>query len=95
MLKINNQLIEDASDLDIVMPMFNLIYCSKNFRKTTGSFWNYPDKPNSDYIVLDNAPVNRRQRERIFRSIHNSESFDYKTKLVGSVDAELDPANND
>ena len=27
-LKINNQLIEDAQDLDIVMPMFNLLYCS-------------------------------------------------------------------
>ena len=48
--KINNQLIEDAQDLDTVMPMLNLLYSSKNFRKTTGSFWNYyPDKPNSGY----------------------------------------------
>ena len=37
-LKINNQLTEDAQDLDIVIPMFNLFYCSTNFRKTTGSF---------------------------------------------------------
>ena len=37
-LKINNQLVEDASDLDVVMPMYNLLYYSKNFRKTTGSF---------------------------------------------------------
>ena len=45
-LKINKQLIEDAQDLDTVMPMFNLLYCSKNFRKTAGSYWNYyPDKP--------------------------------------------------
>ena len=43
-LKINNHLIEDAQDLDIAMPMYNLLYYSKNFRKTTGSFWNYyPD----------------------------------------------------
>ena len=35
-LKINNKLIEVAQD--IVIPMFNLLYCSKNFRKTTGSF---------------------------------------------------------
>ena len=48
-LKINNQLIEDAQDLDIVNPMYNLLYYSKNFRKTTGSFWNYyPDKPKLD-----------------------------------------------
>ena len=35
------------------MPMLNLLYCSMNFRKTTGSFWNYyPDKPNSDMLVI-------------------------------------------
>ena len=40
-LKINNQLIEDVQDLDVVIPMHNLLYCSKNFRKTTGSLWNH------------------------------------------------------
>ena len=51
-LKINNQLIEDALDLDIVNPMYNLLCYSKNFKKTAGSFWNYyPDKPNSGCIV--------------------------------------------
>ena len=37
--KINNVLIDNAEDLDIVMPMYNLL--CKNYRKTTGSFWNY------------------------------------------------------
>ena len=31
--KINNELIEDAEDLDIVMPMFNLLEYSKNYKK--------------------------------------------------------------
>ena len=36
------------------MPMYNLLYYSKNFRKTTGSFWNYyPDMPNA-YIYGNN-----------------------------------------
>ena len=49
-LKINNHLIEDAQDLDVVMPMYNLLNYSKNIRKTTGSFLNYyPDIPNSGY----------------------------------------------
>ena len=39
-LKINNHLIQDAQHLDIVMPMYALLYCFKNFRKTTGSFLN-------------------------------------------------------
>ena len=50
-LKINGQLIEDAQDLDIVTSLYNLLYYSKDYRKTTGSFWNYyPDKPNSGYV---------------------------------------------
>ena len=34
----NCTLSEDAQDLDIVMPKYNLLYYSKNFRKPTGSF---------------------------------------------------------
>ena len=36
-LKISNTPIDYAEDLDIVMPMYNLIEYSKNYRKTTGS----------------------------------------------------------
>ena len=36
--KINNVLIDNAEDLDIIMPMDNLLEYSKNYRKTTGSF---------------------------------------------------------
>ena len=47
-LKINNIFSDKSEDLDIVMPMYNLIECSKNYSKTTGSLWNYyRDEPNS------------------------------------------------
>ena len=66
------------------MPMFNLLYCSKNFRKTTGSFWNYyPDKPSSGYI-------GNNERTRAFYPIRHSQSFSYKTKLVGNLSDEND-----
>ena len=39
--KINNTLFDNAEDLDIVMPMYNLLEYSKNYRKTTGGLWNY------------------------------------------------------
>ena len=39
--RINGELIEDADDLDVVMPMYNLLEYSKNYRKTTGSLYNY------------------------------------------------------
>ena len=39
--KINGVQIDNAEDLDVVMPMYNLLEYSKNYRKTTGSLWNY------------------------------------------------------
>ena len=93
-LKINNTLIEDAQDLDIVMPMFNLLYCAKKFRKTTGSFWNYyPDKPNSGYTYRADTPAARIPRERKLHSIINSEFFDYKTKFINTLPGVNDDAN--
>ena len=89
-LKINSQLIENAQDLDIVIPMYNLLYYSKSFRKTTGSFWNYYlDIPKSGH---DN---NANLRKRIIYPIKESESFNYKTKLVGKVPGVADPADTD
>ena len=47
--KIKGVKIYNAEDLDVVMPMYNLLEYSKNYRKTTGSLWNYyRDEPNSD-----------------------------------------------
>ena len=39
--KINGVKIDNGEDLDIVMPMYNLLQYSKNYGKTTGSLWNY------------------------------------------------------
>ena len=72
-LKLNNTLIDNSEDLDIVMLMYNLLEYSKNYKKTTGSFWNYyRDEPNSG-ISGENNNVNY--------SIKDSKSFGYKTRL--------------
>ena len=39
--EINNTQIDNAKDIDVVMPMYNLIECSDNYAKTTGSLWQY------------------------------------------------------
>ena len=39
--KIDGIKIDNAEDLDVVMPMYNLLECNKNYRKTKGSLWNY------------------------------------------------------
>ena len=77
-LEIDNTLIDNAEDLDIVMPMYNLLEYSKNYRKTTGSFWNYyRDEPDSG-IGGKNNNVNY--------SIKDSKSFDYKTSITGKLE---------
>ena len=46
--KINDIKMDNAEDLDVVMPMYNLLEYSKNHRKTTGSLWNYyRDQPSN------------------------------------------------
>ena len=77
-LKTDNTLIGNAEDLDIVMPMYNLLEYSKNYSKTTGSFWNYyRDEPNSGVGGADN---------NINYSIKDSKSFDYKTSITGKLE---------
>ena len=46
--KINGVKANNAEDLDVVMPMHNLLEYSKNYRKATGSLWNYyRDEPSN------------------------------------------------
>ena len=39
--KINNTQVDNAKDIDIVMPMYNVIEYSVNYSKTSGSLWQY------------------------------------------------------
>ena len=39
--KINNTFIDNAEDLDIVMPMYNLLEYSDNYSITSRSLWNF------------------------------------------------------
>ena len=73
--KINNTLIDNAEDLYITISMYNLIEYSKNYRKTTGSLWNYY----RDELTDDTNDINF-----LNKNVINSESFKYKT-CVGST----------
>ena len=47
--KISNTQIDNAKDIDIVMPMYNLKEYSDNYAKTSGSLWQYyRDEPNNN-----------------------------------------------
>ena len=74
--KINNTLIDNTEDLDVVMPMYNLIEYSKNYRKTTGRLWNYYRDELTDDRNDNNIPN---------ENVINSKSFKYKTSVIGST----------
>ena len=47
--EINNIQVDNAKDIDVVMPMYNLIEYSDNYAKTTGSLWQYfRDEPDDN-----------------------------------------------
>ena len=47
--EINNTQVDNAKDIDIVMPMYDLIEYSDNYAKTTGSLWQYfRDEPDDN-----------------------------------------------
>ena len=74
--KINGVLIENAKDLDIVMPMYNLIEYSINYRKTTGSLFNYYRDELTDETNDNNGP---------HKNVVNSNSFKYKRSIIGNT----------
>ena len=68
--KINGILIDNAEDLDVVMPMHNLPEYSKNYEKSTGSLWNYyTDEPKDGAVIYGNKKI----------------TANYKTKITGEL----------
>ena len=77
--KINNTFIDNAEDLDIVMPMYNLLEYSDNYSMTSGSLWNYYRDEINDDANENNAARNKINNNKTI----TSKSFEYKTKLLG------------
>ena len=74
--EINNAQIDNAKDIDIVMPMYNLIKYSDNYAKTTGSLWQYcKDIPARDNNNLIEG----------FMAANLTDSFNYKAKITGQT----------
>ena len=85
--KINNVLIDNTEDLDVAMPMCNLIEYSENYRKTTGSLYNYY----RDELIND---INN--NNNLNKIVINSESFNGSTYNANEriTNAESNQVNN-
>ena len=63
--------VDRAEHIYIAMPMHNLIGYSDNYSDTSGSLWQFK----KDEVPTNNADL----------TINNSQSFKYKTDLVGKT----------
>ena len=74
--KINNTQIDNAKDIDIVMPMYNLIEYSDDYAKTAGSLWQY----------CKDIPAQNANDEIIVFDVNNvTDSFNFKVKFTGQT----------
>ena len=73
-IEINNTQIDNGKNIDIVMPMYNLIEYSDNYAKTTGSLWQY-SKDISALIANDEIII--------FAEGNTTDSFNFKVKITG------------
>ena len=69
--EIDKATIDDAKNLDLVMPMYNLMEYSSNYSEITESFCFYSKDEATDFI---NNMANT----------DNSKSFKYRVKLLGN-----------
>ena len=75
--EINDTQIDNAKDIDIVMPMHNLIEYNDNYAKTTGTLWQYcKDIP---------AGNNNNNEIIIFAENNLTDSFNFKVKFTGKT----------
>ena len=73
--EINNTQIDNAKDIDVVMPIYNLTEYSDNYSKTSGSLWQY---------YRDEAATNAGAIAN-FHAANNSDSFKFKQKVTGKT----------
>ena len=74
--EINNTQVDNAKDIDIVMPMYNLIEYTDNYAKTSGSLWQY---------CLDIPPLDNNNAITFFTENNHTDSFNFKAKITGQT----------
>ena len=67
--KINGAKIDNAEDLDVVMPMYNLLEYNKNYKKETGGMWIYYRGEPSD--PLSTNPESFKYKASIIGNTYN------------------------
>ena len=67
---------DTISDIDIVIPVYNLIEYSDNYSNTSGSLWQY---------CKDIPPVNNNGDNVDFNGANATDSFNFKANMAGQT----------
>ena len=73
--QINKTQLDNAKDIDIEMPMYNLIEYSDNYSKTSGSLWQHYE----DILVVNNGNIAE------FNGANATDSFNFQAKRTGQA----------
>ena len=79
--RINNTDIDNAQDIDIITPMYNLIEGSDNYSKTSRSLWQYSK---------DISAVNNNGSIVDFNGANVTDSLNFKSKITGQTDGRME-----
>ena len=82
--KINNEDIDNAKYIDIVMPMHNLIEYSDNYSKTSESLWQH---------CKEMPALNNNGDITDFNGANATDSFNFKNKITGQTAADNNNGN--
>ena len=72
-LEINNEHVDTAKNLDITMPMYNVIEYSDNYQDSSATLYQHKRDEPPEYDAIDDLTTD------------NSSSFKYKVSLLGNV----------
>ena len=68
--------------LDVIMPMYNLLEYSKNYKKSTGSLWNYyRDEPSN--------PLSSNSQSFEYKTSITGNTYNAYTNKVGENETEV------
>ena len=74
---INDEHMKTAGNLDIIMPVYNLIEYSDNYSDSSGSLYQFK---------RDESPMNDNNNNPLNITLNNSSSFKYKASLLEKAD---------
>ena len=86
--KINGIKIDNVEDLDVVMPVYNFLEYSKNYRKTTGSLQNYYRDEPSYPLSSNSEPFN-------YKTSITGKTYTVDDKITSDDSNEVDNPKND